>query len=229
MIYRFTSLTAPAGVVTPGVTATGEAVSGDWAVTLGLGMELDGEIWAVADNALTLNGATLTTDDAGEARFELGTAGSPADLDLSPSLELSDGRYVLTVQLSRDGDAVGRTYAAPLLVGSAAEAAPGDDSTPGDGSAPGDTGPGNDSGDDGSGGSTDPGDDPAGDGGSPDGGPGDNGTDPGDGSDNASDSGSDDSSDHGSDGPGDAGDGLGPRQRAGRSCGRRRPVGRRPG
>ena len=129
--YLFTSLTAPAGVVTPGVTATGEAVAGDWAVTLGLGMELDGEIWAVADKDLTLGGTTVTTDDAGEARFELGTAGSPADLDLSPSLELGDGRYVLTVQLSRDGDAVGRTYAAPLLVGSAAEAAPGDDSDAG--------------------------------------------------------------------------------------------------
>ena len=102
-----------------GSRAAGEDVAGDYAVTLGLGMAHEGEIWAVADKDVTLGDATGTTDDAGEVQFDLGTAASPAELDLSPSLALGDGRYVLTVQLHRDGMAVGRTFAAPLLVGSA--------------------------------------------------------------------------------------------------------------
>ena len=116
--YTFTSLSAPAGVVTPGIAAAGPDAAGDYAVTVGLGMAHEGEIWAVADKAITLGGATGTTDDAGEVQFDLGTAASPAALGLSPTLALGDGRYVLTVQLHRDGEAVGRTFAAPLLVGS---------------------------------------------------------------------------------------------------------------
>ena len=115
--YTFTSLSAPAGVVTPGITAAGEDAAGDYAVTVGLGMAHEGEIWAVADKAVTLGDATGTTDDAGEVQFDLGTAGSLAELGLSPTLALGDGRYVLTVQLHRDGAPLGRTFAAPLLVG----------------------------------------------------------------------------------------------------------------
>jgi subtilisin family serine protease len=140
--YRFTSMTAPAGVVTPGVHATGTDADGHYSVTLGLGMDFEEEIWAVADKEVTLGGSTLTTDDAGEATFDLGAGHSLADLDLSPSLELGDGRYVLTVALYRDGNPVGRTVAAPLLVGGTAEEAPGGQ-TPG-GDAPGSTpAPGN--------------------------------------------------------------------------------------
>ena len=97
--YTFTSMTAPAGVVEPGVTAAGDDVSGDYSVTVGLGMEQGGEVWAVSGKELTLGGTTLTTDDAGEAVFALGAADSLGDLALSPSMELGDGRYVLTVQL----------------------------------------------------------------------------------------------------------------------------------
>ena len=117
--YTFTSMTAPAGVVEPGITATGDDATGDYSVAVGLGMEQAGEVWAVADEELSLGGTTLTTDDAGEAVFALGTADSLADLTLSPSMELGDGRYVLTVQLYRDGTVLGRTFAAPLLVGTA--------------------------------------------------------------------------------------------------------------
>ena len=137
--YAFTSLSVPAGVVTPGITAAGEAVVGEYEVTVGLGMAHEGEIWAVADKAVTLGDASGTTDDAGEVQFDLGTAGSPAELDLSPTLALGDGRYVLTVQLHRDGVALGRTFAAPLLVGSAPPVDPdevdGSDGSESDGSA----------------------------------------------------------------------------------------------
>jgi subtilisin family serine protease len=122
--YTFTSMSAPAGVVSPGVAAAGTGGAGDYGVTLGLGMEHEGEVWAVSGAELTVGGTTLATDDTGTARFPLGRAAGPADLALSPSVELGDGRYVLTVQLDRDGAALGRTYAAPLLVGTAAVPAP---------------------------------------------------------------------------------------------------------
>ncbi len=132
--YTFTSMTAPAGVVTPRVAAAGPAAAGDYGVTLGLGMEHEGEVWAVSGAELTVGGTTLATDDTGTARFPLGRAADPADLALSPSVELGDGRYVLTVQLDRDGTAVGRTYAAPLVVGTTAAPAPGGSgNTPGSG------------------------------------------------------------------------------------------------
>ncbi|MCW2705168.1 MAG: peptidase and in kexin sedolisin [Blastococcus sp.] len=120
--YTFTSMTAPAGVVQPGVSATGDNLTGDYSVAVGLGMELGGEVWAVSGKELSLGGTTLTTDDSGEAVFALGAASSLADLALSPSMNLGDGRYVLTVQLYRDGTVLGRTYAAPLLVGTAVTA-----------------------------------------------------------------------------------------------------------
>ena len=47
--------------------AAGGDVSGDYSVTVGLGMEPSGEVWAVSDKELSLGGTTLTTDDAGEA------------------------------------------------------------------------------------------------------------------------------------------------------------------
>src|SRR3954464_15703965 len=107
-------------------------------------MEHEGEVWAVSGAALTVEGTTLATDDTGTARFPLGRAAGPAELAPPPSVELGDGRYVLTVQLDRDGAALGRTYAAPLLVGTAALPAPGrDGGTPGTGpSGPGSSGPG---------------------------------------------------------------------------------------
>ncbi len=196
--YTFSGMTAPAGPVVPGVAATGAAVSGEYAVTLGLGMLHEGEIWAVADEEVRLGDTTVTTDESGEARFDLGTAASPEDLDLSPTLDLGDGRYVLTVQLHRDLTAVGRAHAAPLLVGTAVPA-PGDDDA-GTGGPGGGSGSGSDGG---SGSGSDGGSDGPGDGsdGGPEGGPDGGSEGPGAGSDG------------GSDGPGggsDAGSGGGP-------------------
>jgi hypothetical protein len=132
--YTFTSMTAPAGVVEPGVTATGDDASGAYSVALGLGMEQGGEVYALSGKDVTLAGTTLTTDDSGEALFSLGTGASLSGLDLSPSMDLGDGRYVLTVQLYRDGTILGRTFAAPLLVGTAVTApTPSTPGTPGTG------------------------------------------------------------------------------------------------
>ncbi|MCZ2859090.1 S8 family serine peptidase [Blastococcus sp. VKM Ac-2987] len=117
--YAFTSMTARPGVVTPTIGISGSAGSGEYSVAIGLGMEHAGEIWALSQKAVTLDGVTVSTDDAGDARFDLGTFGSFDGTGLSPAVELAEGRYVLTVQLYRDDDPLGRMHAAPLLVSSA--------------------------------------------------------------------------------------------------------------
>src|SRR5205085_705686 len=89
--------------------------------------------------AVTLGGVTATTDDAGEVTFDLGARSSAGPLVLSPSTDLQSARYVLTVQLLRDGAAEGLRFAAPLLVGAAATS-PGSTS-PGS-TSPGTTSPG---------------------------------------------------------------------------------------
>ncbi|MFP5371931.1 MAG: S8 family serine peptidase [Actinomycetes bacterium] len=132
--YAFTAMTAPAGVVSPAIGVSGPVAAGDYDVVLGLGMENGGEIWALSGKAVTLGGVTVSTDDAGDAVFPLGNRRGLDGVGLSPTMELGDGRYVLTVQAYRDGNPVGSTYAAPLLVGSAVPA-PG---SPG-GSTPGST------------------------------------------------------------------------------------------
>ncbi|TFV67289.1 UNVERIFIED_ORG: hypothetical protein E4P37_03820 [Bacillus sp. AZ43] len=140
--YLFTSMTSAAGVVSPAIGVTGPVTAGDYDVVLGLGMEYQGEIWAVSGKELTLGGVTVATDDAGDARFPLGALAGLDGASLRPSLQLGDGRYVLTVQTYRDGAPVGGTFAAPLLVGSAVPVpgSPGG-STPGT-TTPGTTGPG---------------------------------------------------------------------------------------
>ncbi|MCV2490217.1 S8 family serine peptidase [Geodermatophilus sp. YIM 151500] len=119
--YAFSSMTAPAGEVSPVIGASGPDGEGAYSVALGLGMETAGEIWALSGKDVTLDGVTVATDDAGDAVFPLGSRSGVEGLRLSPTVQLGDGRYVLTVQLHRDGEPVGRTYAAPLLVGAAAE------------------------------------------------------------------------------------------------------------
>jgi serine protease len=140
--YAFTSMTSPAGVVSPTIGVSGPTTAGNYDVVLGLGMEDAGEIWAVSGKAVTLGGTTVTTDDAGDAVFPLGTLPRLDGTGLTPSMQLGDGRYVLTVQVYRDGAPLGGMYAAPLLVGSAVPVpgTPGG-TTPG-GSTPGGTTPG---------------------------------------------------------------------------------------
>ena len=47
--------------------------AGTYAAVVGLAMLVDGEIWAVADEDVTLDGQTLTTDDRGQVTFPLGS------------------------------------------------------------------------------------------------------------------------------------------------------------
>ncbi|MGY2065603.1 S8 family serine peptidase [Blastococcus sp. SYSU DS0619] len=130
--YRFTDMTATAGTVTPRVVASGSAPAGAYEARISLGMEHGGSILALTEHAIELDGRTVTTDDAGEARFSLGAREALGSLVLTPSTELQDGRYVLMVQLVKDGAALGTAYAAPLLVGVEAQrSTPSPSTTPG--------------------------------------------------------------------------------------------------
>jgi serine protease len=115
--YSFTSMVAPPGTVTPHVVVSGSTPAGDYSVRFGLGEEYRGELYAVSGQPITLGTATASTDDTGEAGFDLGARAGAGPLVLSPTTELQAARYVLTVQLFRDGVPVGLRFAAPLLVG----------------------------------------------------------------------------------------------------------------
>ncbi|WP_369256267.1 S8 family serine peptidase [Geodermatophilus amargosae] len=136
--YSFRSTTAPVGTVRPTIAVSGTVAPGSFAVTLGLGVQYQGTTWGVADVPVVLDGATVTTDDDGQATFSLGARTSLDGLVLAPSANLPEGRYVFTVQLTRDGEPVGSPRAAPLVVGSPAPAGGGSGGTP----TPGTTTPG---------------------------------------------------------------------------------------
>ncbi|NEK86103.1 S8 family serine peptidase [Blastococcus saxobsidens] len=116
--YAFSSMTSRPGTVRPAIGLSTPGSSGQFSVDIGLGMESGGEIWALADKAVTLDGVTVPTNDEGDARFDLGSRTDFRGIGLAPSVDLGDGRYVLTVQLHRDGEPMGRMHAAPLLVSS---------------------------------------------------------------------------------------------------------------
>ncbi|MGY2079862.1 S8 family serine peptidase [Modestobacter sp. SYSU DS0657] len=118
--YSFTGMRAEPGTVTPQVFVDGSTPEGSYSVRFGLGMEHQGEVMAVAGHQVALGNVATVTNDAGEVTFPLGTRTSAGPQVLSPSTELGAGRYVLTAQLSVDGVPVGRRYAAPLLVATAA-------------------------------------------------------------------------------------------------------------
>jgi subtilisin family serine protease len=114
--YSFTSMVARPGPVTPQVVVSGSTPAGGYSVRFGLGEEYAGELYALSGQQLTMGGATATTDDSGEAVFDLGARPSAGPLVLSPSTTLAEARYALTVQMYRDGTPVGLRFAAPLLV-----------------------------------------------------------------------------------------------------------------
>src|SRR3954447_1800923 len=117
--YAFTSMRSPAGTVSPHVTATDpDAAAGAYSVELGIGMEYSREVMALSGAVVTLGGTSATTDDDGLVTFDLGTQSGLDALTVTPSVDLSDGRYVLTAQIYVDGSPLGRAHAAPLLVGS---------------------------------------------------------------------------------------------------------------
>ncbi|MGY1732913.1 S8 family serine peptidase [Geodermatophilus sp. SYSU D01045] len=114
--HTFTGMAAEPGTVAPTVVTSGSAPAGTYSVRLGLGMEHDGEVFALTRQPVTVGGVTATTDDEGQVVFDLGSRPGPA-ATVTPSTELAQGRYVLTAQLVRDGVDVGLASAAPLLVG----------------------------------------------------------------------------------------------------------------
>ncbi|WP_089406057.1 S8 family serine peptidase [Geodermatophilus saharensis] len=119
--YTFTGMSADPGTVAPTVVTSGSAPGGEYAVRLRLGMEHQGQVYALSQQQVTVGGVTGTTDDTGAVLFDLGTRPGPS-ATVAPSLELAQGRYVLTAQLVRDGADVGLASAAPLLVGVAYQA-----------------------------------------------------------------------------------------------------------
>ena len=115
--WTYTGMTGAPGTLTPAVTTSTSLPAGAYTAVVGLGMRVGGQTYAVSGQTLTVNGSTLTTDDTGTVAVPLGTRGPASGaLVLTPSTALTEGRYVLTVQLLQDGDPLGRTSAAPLTV-----------------------------------------------------------------------------------------------------------------
>ncbi|MEI4280146.1 S8 family serine peptidase [Klenkia terrae] len=118
--WTYSSMTGAPGPVRPALTTSSNLPTGDYTAVLGLGMRVDGQVYAVAGQPLTVGGSTVATDDTGTAAFPLGARGPASGaLVLSPTTTLLEGRYVLTVQLLLDGDPFGRASAAPLTVATA--------------------------------------------------------------------------------------------------------------
>jgi hypothetical protein len=122
--YTFAKMTGEPGTLTPSVALNGSAEAGDYSLRLSLGMEHEGQILAVADQRISVGGAAATTDDEGTITVPLGQRASLGTVVVEPSLELTEGRYVLVAQLQRDGTALTAPHAAPLLVGEAAQNSP---------------------------------------------------------------------------------------------------------
>ena len=162
--YSFAGMVGTPGVQHPEVTVTSAAGTGVYQAVLGLAMLVDGEIWAVAGQDMTVRGATLTTDDTGQVTVDLGAQAFLGTEVLAPELALDEGSFGLTVQILLDGQPLSRPYAAPLRVvaaeqttddagGSAGGGTGGGSGDAGAGGGSGDAGAGGDSGDTGSGGS----------------------------------------------------------------------------
>lgn len=182
--YEFRSMNGPVGPVTPQVSVSGPAVTGRYEVVLGLGMQHGSEVFALSGEPITVGGTTLTTDDAGQVTFPLGDRTTAEGLSVAPTADLAEGRYALSVQLLVDGQPLGGTFAAPLLVGDVTPAPDGvtptapDASTPDTGTDAGD-GSGTGTGGTGTGGTGTGGSGTGGSGDSGTGGSGDGSTEPG--------------------------------------------------
>ncbi|MCO7220363.1 S8 family serine peptidase, partial [Klenkia sp. PcliD-1-E] len=118
--WTFTGMTGSPGALTPSLTSSTNLPAGDYTAVLGLGMRLGGQVYAVSGQPLVVDGSTRTTDDTGTVAVPLGARGpGSGTLVLAPSTTLTEGRYVLTVQLLQDGAPLGRASAAPLTVATA--------------------------------------------------------------------------------------------------------------
>ena len=134
--YTFSGMVGTAGQQRPVVEVTSTAPAGTYAVTFGLAMLVDGEVWAVSGEDVTFAGALATTDDAGTATFSLGVLPGLGTRTLEPALSLGAGSFALTVQVLRDGQALTRPFAAPLVVAPQGAGSGGTDPGTGDGDPP---------------------------------------------------------------------------------------------
>ncbi|GHE08697.1 S8 family serine peptidase [Klenkia taihuensis] len=134
--WTFTGMTGAPGPLSPSLASSTDLPAGDYTAVLGLGMRL-GQVYAVSGQQLVVGGSTLTTDDTGTVAVPLGTRGpGSGTLVLAPSTTLTEGRYVLTVQLLQDGTPLGRASAAPLTVATAPAPTPAPTTGAGPTSAP---------------------------------------------------------------------------------------------
>jgi serine protease len=145
--YTFSGMNETPGTISPTVVVNGSSGAGDYSVQLGLGMEQGGLVYALTQQDITLGGQTVATGDDGLATFDLGALPALASQVVAPSIDLAEGRYVLTAQTFLEGQPVGRAYAAPLIVSDhpvPSDPTPGTPvpSDPGSGSQPGTTDPG---------------------------------------------------------------------------------------
>lgn len=120
IVYTFSGMLGTAGQQRPVVEVASTAPAGTYAVTFGLAMLVDGEVWAVSGAEVSFAGAVQATDDAGTATFSLGALPGLGTRTLEPVLSLGAGSFALTAQVLRDGEPLTRPYAAPLVVGAAA-------------------------------------------------------------------------------------------------------------
>ncbi|OMQ14538.1 hypothetical protein A7K94_0215920, partial [Modestobacter sp. VKM Ac-2676] len=98
--FTFSGMESAPGTVEPSVVVDGDTAEGEYSVTLGLGMEFGGEVMALADHPVTLDGVVVATDEGGQATFPLGRRANVGPLVLAPQTDLAQGRYVLLVQMS---------------------------------------------------------------------------------------------------------------------------------
>ena len=153
--YSFAGMVGTPGVQHPQVTVSSAAGNGSYQAVVGLAMLVDGEIWAVAGQEMTVAGVALTTDDAGQVRIDLGAQAFLGTEVIAPEIELGAGSFGLTVQILLDGQPLGRPRAAPLVVRVSADDGAGgsgdagsdedggaDDGASGTGEAPGGAGDG---------------------------------------------------------------------------------------
>lgn len=114
--YTFSSMVAPAGRVSPTVSLTAASGPGRYEVDLGLVMLVDGQVWAVSGEEVSIDGVSRLTDDDGIVRFDLGQLPDLGAHDVVASLDLGAGQFGLSAQVLKDGQALSRPFAAPLIV-----------------------------------------------------------------------------------------------------------------
>lgn len=128
--YTFAGMTGSAGPVSPTIALASRADGGHYTVELGLGMLDAGEVWALSGQSLTVAGQTVATDDSGTVTVDLGELATPDGQVLVLDTTLGAGAYALTVRLLRDGEPIGGTWAAPMLLAPVGASSPGADPSP---------------------------------------------------------------------------------------------------